>query len=228
MDRAAFYKHLRKRDSGVFGTSLSQRQVDGIEPLLDAGHDLSLHHMANVLGQVYHETGGKMYPVRETFAASDQQAINRLEHAWEKGDLPWVTEPYWRDGYFGRGQIQLTFKRNYDKFGITDPDDALKPSISADVAVRGMRNGMFTGKRLADFQFPDDLDAPPASNPRRIVNGQDGKDDEVAGYHRAFASALAEGGWNAPDTSARPEARPQPEPSGFWTKLFRAILGGSR
>ncbi len=35
MNRAAFYTYLRRRESGVFGTSLSQGQVEGMENLLD-------------------------------------------------------------------------------------------------------------------------------------------------------------------------------------------------
>ncbi|MCB1484854.1 MAG: hypothetical protein KDJ17_08170 [Hyphomicrobiaceae bacterium] len=36
MDRAAFYASLRRKDSGVFGTSLSESQVKGMEGILDA------------------------------------------------------------------------------------------------------------------------------------------------------------------------------------------------
>jgi len=205
MNREAFFAHLRRRDSGVFGTSLSQGQVDGIEALLDAGRDLPLHHIANVLAQVYRETGGRMVPVRETFADSDAQAIARLDRAWARGQLPWVKSPYWRGGWFGRGQIQLTHESNYRKFGISDPADAMRLDVSARVAVEGMRDGKFTGRKLADYDFPADLDAPPDNNPRRIVNGRDGTDAEVAGYHRAFAAALEAGGWSTSSVQDRQE-----------------------
>lgn len=188
-----FFQYLRKRGSGVFGTRLSQGQVNGINSILNASKGLPLHHVSNILAQVYHETNGRMLPVRETFADDDAQAIARLERAWSRGQLPWVRTPYWRDGYFGRGQIQLTFKENYDKFGITNPDDALKLDVSARVAVEGMSKGMFTGKKLSDYTFPQDLDNLPSDNPRRIVNGRDGTDRKVAGYHRGFAKALEEG-----------------------------------
>ncbi|MDX5370202.1 MAG: hypothetical protein LPL29_12590, partial [Alphaproteobacteria bacterium] len=90
MNRAKFYAYLRQRNSGVFGTSLSQKQVEGMEALLDAGVRGRLsdpHHMANVLGQVYHETGGRMYPVREAFASTDKGAIAALEKAWKAGRM---------------------------------------------------------------------------------------------------------------------------------------------
>jgi hypothetical protein len=247
MNSAAFFAALRARNSGVFGPRLGQRQVEGIEALLDAGADLPLPHMANVLGQVYRETGGGMYPVKETVLPhhkdknpSDAEVIRRLDKAFAEGKLPWVRTPYWRDGAFGRGQIQATHLANYLKFGITNFDDALKLPVSARIAVEGMRDGKFTGKKLADYTFPAALDAPPDRNPRRIVNGKDGSDAEVARFHRAFAAALVAGGWQgaapaypiiatipprAPEATASAEAPlpplPAPEPKGG---LLAAIL----
>ena len=49
--------------------------------------------LAYCLATCYHETGYRMQPVRETHATSDQQAINRLEHAWKSGRLSWVKKP---------------------------------------------------------------------------------------------------------------------------------------
>ena len=207
MDRVKFFVELRMRGTGLFGTSLNQSQVEGIEALLDVGARLPLHHIANVLAQVYHETGGRMTPVRETFADTDAGAIARLDNAWAKGQLTWVKTPYWRDGWFGRGQIQLTHKANYAKFGITNPADAMRFDVSAWVAVTGMRDGKFTGRKLTDYNFPSALDNPPSSNPRRIVNGKDGTDAKVAGYHRAFAAALTAAGYDA-----APPWRPDVEP----------------
>jgi len=200
LDRTAFFNALRGGLPAF--RRFSQRQVDGIEALLDAGADLPLHHMANVLANVYHETGGGMYPVKETVLPrhrdknpSDAEVIRRLDRAWSDGRLPWVRTPYWRDGAFGRGQLQITHARNYAKFGITDYADALKLDVSARIAVEGMLDGHFTGKKLSDFTFPRDLDNPPRTDPRRIVNGVDGSDDQVQRNHMVFAAALTSGGW---------------------------------
>lgn len=197
MDRAAFFRSIRP----AFGGSLDQRQVSGMEALLDAGAALDMHHMANVLGQVRRETGGIMAPIKETVLPShrdqnpsDAEVIRRLDAAFAKGQLTWVKTPYWRAGYFGRGQIQITHEPNYRKFGVTK-DQALELRHSARIAVTGMRDGLFTGKRLADYQFPAALDERPDKNPRRIVNGKDGSDAEVAAFHRQFAIALAAAGW---------------------------------
>jgi hypothetical protein len=54
---------------------------------------------------------------------------------------------------------------------------------------------MFRKFGLGDYTFPRDLDNPPDTNPRRIVNGKDGSDKEVAGNHRLFHAALVAAGW---------------------------------
>jgi len=77
--------------------------------------------------------------------------------------------------------------------------------VSADIAIRGMRDGMFTGKKLGDYDFPDDLSSPPARHPRRIVNGSDGTDANVSQAHGEFAAALEDAGWAAP-AAAVPDA----------------------
>jgi len=201
MNRAKFYETLRVNKK-PFGTKLQQMQVDGMEALLDEGKDLPLHDMANVLGQVYRETGGIMYPIKETVMLShkdknpsDAEVIRRLDRAFAAGKLKGVTKPYWKGGEFGRGQIQLTHLANRKKFGITNRDDLLKLDVSARIAVEGMRDGKFRGKKLSDYNFPQDLHNPPDTNPRRIVNGKDGSDKLVAGYHTAFAEALFAAGW---------------------------------
>ena len=224
MIREKFFSVLRARSSSLFGTSLTQRQRDGVEALLDAGHALPLHHMANVLAQVYHETGRGMYPIKETVFPwhkdkhpTDGEVIRRLDRAFAAGKLPWVKSPYWRGGAFGRGQIQITYAGNYAKFGITNFDDALKLDVSARIAVEGMAGGMFTGKKLADYDFPIDLCNPPRSHPRRIVNGSDGSDGKVQAYHLAFAAALEVAGWQP----SALEVAPSPEPAaGLWVRIL--------
>ena len=144
MNRSLFYAVLR-RSKVLFGSSLGQRQVDGMEALLDAAHGLPVAYVGNILGQVYIETGGGMYPVKETVFAnhrdknpSDAKVIARLDRAFAKGQLTWVRVPYWRDGWFGRGQIQITHESNYRKLSpvvgvdlARNRDKALDPEISA-------------------------------------------------------------------------------------------------
>jgi predicted chitinase len=145
-----------------------------------------------------------MLPIKETVFPShknknpsDATVIARLDKAFAKGQLPWVKTPYWRDGWFGRGHIQLTHRHNYEKMAertgkplLEKPSLMLDPWVSAEVAVIGMAEGLFTRRKLADYQFPDALELPPAINPRRIINGPDGTDAKVADYHRKYYNAL--------------------------------------
>ena len=239
MIRAKFFDVIRP----AFGGKLDQDQVAGMNALFDAGRDLPLHHMANVLAQVRRETGGIMAPIKETVMAShknrnptDAEVVKRLEKAWAGGKLPWVKSPYWRGNpaWFGRGQIQITHRENYAKFGISNPDDALRLDVSARVAVKGMAEGMFRGRKLSDYRFPEALASPPAMNPRRIVNGQDGSDAEVARFHRQFATALETARWgqvgslavnHAPRTPEALQPMPEAPRGGFWAWVFNLFRG---
>lgn len=229
MDRSRFYASVRARTSGVFGTSLSQSHVAGMEVILDAGQrtGLSLKHHAYVLATAYHETGGKMQPVNENL---NYTSAARIREVWPKrfsstaAAIPYVGNPRslanrvyanrmgngpeasgdgWR--YRGRALPQLTGEENYRKASklvgvdlVADPEAANDADISAHILVEGMRAGMFTGRKLADFDVsssarPTDYDYVAA---RSIVNADvqvNGK--LVAGYAKAFEIALREAGY---------------------------------
>ncbi len=204
MDKTAFFAAVR---SDPFGGRLTQLQVEGCEAILDACERWGVtdpRHIANILAQCHHETGGQMEPVKETVQAyhkdrhpSDAEVIRRLDAAWAKGQLTWVKTPYWRDGAFGRGLIQLTHWDGYRKLSgpigidlVAHPERALELRTSADIAVVGMRDGLFTGKKLADY-FNASRDDPAAA--RAIVNGDTPKvGPEIAKLHRAFLAAIKE------------------------------------
>ncbi len=90
MDRKAFFASVRARTSGVFGTSLTQGQVDGVEAILNEGErrGTSEFHLAAVLAETYHETGGKMQPVTENLSYS----AKRMTQVWPKR-FPTITSP---------------------------------------------------------------------------------------------------------------------------------------
>jgi predicted chitinase len=195
---------------------LVSENVIGTEAIVDAAINHRIvepHHVANMLAETYHETGGYMFPIKETVYAShkdknpsDATVIARLNKAWAAGQLSWVKTPYWKDGWFGRGQIQLTHEKNYLKAGtaigvdlVKNPDKMLDPKVSAEVVVIGMRDGLFTGKKLSDYNFPSALAADVDENPRRIINGKDGTDGDVAKYHKVFYDALIKAGYSLPD-----------------------------
>lgn len=236
MNRAAFFTSLRRRDSGVFGTSLSEKQVKGVEALLDACEGYPLSEAAHVLAEVYRETGGGMWPVKETVYPHskdknppDSVVIARLERAWQRGQLPWVRVPYWRDGWFGRGQIQLTHEDNYRKASalvdvdlVSNPSAALNLEVSAKIAAEGCRAGMFRGHRLADFDRPDGYDH---YNARDIVNGdKKAVGDEIARYGAAFERALESAGWRSPPIMPPDVLIPDEPPAApWWVHFLQAI-----
>lgn len=210
MNRANFYASVRQRASGVFGTSLSQPQVQGIEAILDEAERRStpLFHLAAILSEIYHETGGQMQPVKETVYAnskdrnpSDATVIKRLDTAYSKGQLTWVKKPYWREGWFGRGLIQITHKVNYDKLGLSKTS-ALDLRTSVRATFDGMEQGLFTGRKLSDYDYLI------TKNPavpgykyyasRAIVNGDTAANGAmVATYAKAFETALRNADYGA-------------------------------
>lgn len=79
--------------------------------------------------------------------------------------------------YYGRGYVHLTHKDNYERMDnalglngalVRDPSLAKHPEIAARILVIGMRDGMFTGKKLGTYV---DADSNDLYNARRTVNG---------------------------------------------------------
>ena len=222
-DRKKFYDAVKKN----FAVSLKQDQVDGFEILLAEGEkrNVNTEWIAYILATAWHETARTMQPVRETLASSDASAIARLDKAFAAGRLGSVKTPYWRDGWFGRGYVQLTWKTNYANMGkwlgvdlVGNPSLAMDPKIAAAITYEGMLRGMFTAKKLADYldgvDSSDEKDFAEYKAARRIINGTD-KAADIAKYAVKFEGALraSETAKIAPVPKPRPvEPEPAPEP----------------
>lgn len=199
IDRKAFFGGVR---GALYGGRLATRQVAGMTALLDrfeqGGETRDLRFLAYMLATAHHETGGRMQPVRETFAATDHGAIVLLDRAFAAGRLPQVSEPYWRRDahgqcWLGRGLVQLTHRRNYQRMTdltgvdlVARPERAMEMAVSVEVLFTGMLRGAFTGQKLADHFGGSRADWTGA---RRIINGLD-RAERVGGYGRAFLAAL--------------------------------------
>lgn len=188
MDRTAFFSALRKRGSGVFGTSLSQSQVEGIEAILNEAEKrrTPLKWLAYIFATAYHETAHTMQPVREF---GGPKYFARYEGRKDLGNV------VKGDGvkFHGRGYVQITGRRNYadwtNRLGIdliSQPDRTLERIIAMRIMFDGMEKGTFTSKALDDYT--DYLSM------RRIINGTD-KAELIAGYAVAFEKALREAGY---------------------------------
>jgi hypothetical protein len=178
-----------------------------------------------------------MIPVREGFAKDDASArriVAKRAYGQPTGKYGHV--------YYGRGQVQLTWLKNYDTSSadasydlVAYPDKMLDPVISARVMIKGLLDGRWNGagKGIATYlptNGPDDL-----KNARRTVNITD-KWELIAGYYKAFLSAIQEaGGVPIAEQPAPPPVptpiqpkpitiEPQPVSDGNWLSvLLKAI-----
>lgn len=174
------------------------------------------NQLAYVLATAYWETARTMKPVKEAYWLSED---------WRKKNLryyPW----------YGRGYIQITWEENYKKYGISNPDDALKPDVAARVIIDGMKHGKFRGKRLADYITLSRSDYKGA---RDIVNGDQGKvvdgeriDEKIAGFAREYDALLKAEGYGTDPAPAPPPGTPagksSPGAGGIVALIVAAIL----
>ncbi|MGJ0508944.1 MAG: hypothetical protein ACR652_17810 [Methylocystis sp.] len=174
----------------AFTGDLAQSQIDGFSALLTAigAARWPCSWCAYGLATAYWETNKTLQPVKEAYWLSE---------SWRKEHLhyyPW----------YGRGYVQLTWQRNYERADeeldlggqlSLDPDFALKPDIAARILVAGMEQGWFTTKKLADYLPSDGAGGFDAfKGARRIINRQD-RASEIAKIAVKFQDALAAGDW---------------------------------
>lgn len=163
--------------TGLFKKTFTNQQLESMT-ILDKTWilhgDKDIRKEAYLWATTYHETGATMLPITE----------------W--GGIKYLkSKKYWP--YYGRGFCQLTWNYNYRAVGrkigvdlIASPEKALEPAIAAEIAVRGMMKGWFTGKDLDDYINDAEKDY---INARRIINILD-KAVLIAGYAEKFEAAL--------------------------------------
>lgn len=120
--------------------------------------------IAYVLATVEWETAKTFKPVREAFFLGD-----RAEE-WRRKNLNYYP-------FYGRGFVQLTWRRNYqiyseilEKDFVGNPDGVLNENISLFILVHGFKTGVFTGRKITDYINDRQTDFVEA---RRGINGTD-------------------------------------------------------
>lgn len=179
IDRSKFYSSIR----GKLG-KLTQAQVDGLNAILDCMEKdpalTEIQHAAYMLATIWHETARTCEPIEEFGRGKG--------HSYGRPDLQTGK------AYYGRGYVQLTWKRNYEQMGkllgidlVDNPEKAFDPDVAYMIMTLGMHLGIFTGKKLIDYgPFNGSYDFLHA---RKIINGMD-KAPMIAEYARAFEEAL--------------------------------------
>lgn len=193
-DPAAFFASAR---AALFHGAMVQGQVAGINAINTAWDKWAaksdLRFVAYSLATTFHETAQSMLPIEE--------------YGHGRGRAYGVPAGPWRQVYYGRGDVQLTWEANYvhatvllrrrgiltaDQDLARTPELASNPHIAAPIMIFGMMEGWFTGKKLVDFLNERGSNWVEA---RRIINGLDCA-GAVAGYGEHFFQALNEGGWS--------------------------------
>jgi putative chitinase len=95
--------------------------------------------------------------------------------------------------YYGRGFVQLTWAKNYITFSkllgvdlVGNPELANDYDIAYKILSIGSADGLFTGKKLADYINDKTCDY---VNARRVINGTD-RAEPIAGRARKFEVLL--------------------------------------
>jgi hypothetical protein len=170
--------------------SLSQR--DGFTRLLtamDGDAELTdIRWAAYMLATVKHECAETWRPVEE-YGKGAGHPYGVAETVIDSNGTPR------QNTYYGRGYVQLTWKDNYEAIGaaigmrddlMIKPELALVPDTAFRIMSYGMRDGTFTGKRLATYINATGADY---KNARRIINGTD-QAERIAGYARQLETIL--------------------------------------
>lgn len=157
----AFFDAVRP----LFGGRLKQHQVEGLNAIVEYGKENGYYRswLAYALATAQHETANWMQPIREGAQRygptySDASARRAVASIHAKGIIS--TNYALPDGpfnlsYYGRGLVQITWLVNYEKFTkilrinfVKYPDETLNMQNALDIMFIGMRDGVFTGKKL--------------------------------------------------------------------------------
>ncbi|WP_228372301.1 hypothetical protein [Chryseobacterium gregarium] len=112
--------------------------------------------------------------------------------------------------YYGRGYVQLTWKKNYrkmqEKFGVNlvdNRENALNHELAVKIMIYGSEKGVFTGRKLSDYITNNSKDY---YNARRVINGVD-QAAKIQGYAEKIEKCLKIKECNCKESSSK--SKPQ-------------------
>jgi putative chitinase len=182
-DRDKFFEGIRDAEHLI--DHLTQGQVDDLNALLGFIEadpaQTDVRNIAYQLATTYHETGHTFQPIEE-FGKGRGRAYG-------------VPDPATGQTYYGRGYVQLTWKRNYELFAqklgpdlVNHPELAMEPDTAYKIMSLGMYQGLFTSRKLSDYINDTKKDY---VNARRIINGTD-RAQMIADYATSFEQVLTD------------------------------------
>jgi len=199
INRAFFFSYVR---SHLFGGTLSKKQVEGLTYILDAWEEKyskkDHRWLAYALGTTHHETDRKTQPIREYGNKSYFEKRYDIEGS-NPGLARRLGNIFPGDGvlFHGRGFVQLTGRANYKKMAQFLGIDMTSSAAAADCALelenatkimfKGMEDGIFTGKKFANYFNKEREDW---GNARRIINGTD-KANLIAAHAQQYYAAIS-------------------------------------
>lgn len=137
------------------------------------------------------ETAHTMRPIDER--GGDAYFNKRYGPGTGPGKNVGNTQPGDGARFHGRGYVQLTGRANYMKAKkltgvdlIANPDRAKEPELAYQIAIQGMMDGWFTGKKLSNYFSGESADY---HNARRIINGTD-RASEISALALGFSEIL--------------------------------------
>ena len=199
MNLSTFFNVVRPT---VNGGRLTHKQVLGFEAVIAACAEqrINLEHTAYILATAYHETGGRMEPVREGFSSTDAGSRAAVAKLLERGIIRYDYAQPESNGksYYGRGLVQLTHLGNYAKTGhalgldlVSYPDKMLDLRVSVDAIIWGMTTGAYRNKSLTKMLPYAEPTLEEWINARDIINGDVKKNGGLIAKHAiTFYTAL--------------------------------------
>lgn len=182
---------------------LNQSQVDEINFIVDAmdkDKSISYPQGAYILATAWWETANTMLPISEfgkgknrTYGTWYRNSKDQLYSFKDSSKRSVYLFDEFQYLYYGRGYVQLTWFNNFEKASkelnhdfLHNPDDVMKKEYAIQILLTGMKEGWFTGRKLADYIYQSKKDY---VNARRIINGSD-KAQKIADIANIFECAL--------------------------------------